>query len=319
MKQLDHDQSRRNFVKQSFIGASMFPLTERLTGLIPDVADDRLKVHIFSKHLQFLNYHEMTDAAAEMGFAGIDLAVRPKGHVEPERAEEDLPKAVEAFRKAGFMPMLMTTAVEDAANPVDKKLLQTASQLGFKYYRMTWYPYQDNKPIPETIELLAQKVNGLGVLNKELAITGMYQNHAGTLVGSNLWEIWELIKDADKQYIGAQFDIRHAMVEGFTAWPNGFRLLQQRIKSIALKDFKWQQKDGIWTVQDTPFGEGLIDFKSYFKLLKRNNIRGPFILHIEHPLGGAEHGNTKITIDKKDVFKAMKKDLQKIQEIWQQA
>jgi L-ribulose-5-phosphate 3-epimerase len=319
MKQVLHDQSRRHFLKQSLISASMFPLTQGIQGFVPQVADDRLKVHIFSKHLQFLNYNEMSEAAADMGFAGIDLTVRPKGHVEPNRVDEDLPKVAEAFKKAGFSPLLMTTAIEDAANPVDKKLLETASKLGFKYYRMNWYPYEDNKPMQESIELLAQKVTGLGILNRKLGITGMYQNHAGTLVGSNLWEIWELIKNADKEFIGAQFDIRHAMVEGFTAWPNGFRLLQSRIKSITLKDFKWQEKDGTWTVQDTPVGEGLIDFKSYFKLLKQSKITGPFTLHMEHPIGGAEHGNTKITIDKKEVFKAMKKDLQKIQELWQQA
>ena len=64
---------------------------------------DRLKIHIFSKHLQFLNYQDLAEAAAEMGFDGIDLTVRPKGHVLPERVESDMPKAVEAMRKVGLI------------------------------------------------------------------------------------------------------------------------------------------------------------------------------------------------------------------------
>jgi len=42
-------------------------------------------------------------------------------------------------------------------------------------------------------------------------------------------------------------------------------------------------------------------------------------LHLEYSLGGAEHGAAKITCDKKVVFEAMKKDLQKVHELWQQA
>ena len=99
-------------------------------------SENRLKVHIFSKHLQFLNYQEMAEAAAEMGFDGIDLTVRPNGHVLPERVETDLPKAVEAMRKLDLVPSLMTTAVDDADNSTDRKVLEVAAKLGFKYYRM---------------------------------------------------------------------------------------------------------------------------------------------------------------------------------------
>ena len=37
--------------------------------------DTSLDIHIFSKHLQFLNYRDMADAARTLGFDGIDLTV----------------------------------------------------------------------------------------------------------------------------------------------------------------------------------------------------------------------------------------------------
>lgn len=40
-----------------------------------------LQLYIFSKHLQFLDYTGMSEAAREMGFDGIDLTVRPKDAV----------------------------------------------------------------------------------------------------------------------------------------------------------------------------------------------------------------------------------------------
>src|SRR5205814_8116826 len=97
MKPQNNDNSRRSFLKKSLITGSLFPLMHRdLFSIFHDTPVERLKIHIFSKHLQFLNYHDMAEAAAEMGFDGIDLTVRPSGHVLTERVETDMPKAVEA-------------------------------------------------------------------------------------------------------------------------------------------------------------------------------------------------------------------------------
>ena len=173
--------------------------------------------------------------------------------------------------------------------------------------------------MPDALKELAVNVNGLGQFNSQLGLTGYYQNHAGLNVGSVIWEIYELIKDADKEHIGVQYDIRHAVLEGAESWQKGFKMMAPRIKNISLKDFRWQQKNGKWMVEDVPIGQGMIDFASYFKMLKQAGISVPVSMHVEYPLGGAEGGSRKITIDKKDVFKALKKDLNKIHELWQEA
>jgi len=319
MKPQSDSQSRRNFLKKSLITTSLFPFMDgNLFSLFQTAAVDRLKINIFSKHLQFLDYHDMAEAAAEMGFDGIDLTVRPNGHVLPERVESDLPKAIEAMRKFGLVPLLMTTAVQDANNKTDRNVLEVAVKLGIKYYRMNWFDYPEKKTIPEALQEFQQKVRDLSHLNKELGLIGCYQNHAGNSVGSSIWELWELLKEADKQYMGLQYDIRHAVVEGGLSWQNGLRLVQAQIKTIAIKDFMWEKKNGEWDTQNTPVGQGMVDFKTYFKLLKQYRINVPVTLHLEYPLGGAENGATKLSCDKQVVFEAMKKDLQKAQELWQQ-
>jgi len=290
-----------------------------LFSIFHDTPVERLKIHIFSKHLQFLNYHDMAEAAAEMGFDGIDLTVRPNGHVLPERVETDMPKAVEAMRKVGLMPLLMTTSVQDADNMTDKQVLKTAVKLGIQYYRMNWFAYPEEKSIPESLQYFQQKIKDLSYLNKELGLIGCYQNHAGTGVGSSIWELWELLREADKKYMGLQYDIRHAVVEGGMSWQNGLRLVQPQIKTIAIKDFMWEKKNGIWDTVNTPVGEGMLDFKTYFKLLKQYQVSVPVTLHLEYPIGGAESGAAQISCDKEIVFDAMKKDLQKVHDLWQQA
>ena len=58
------------------------------------------------------------------------------------------------------------------------------------------------------------------------------------------------------------------------------------------------------------------NIKSFFSLLKQYQIQVPISLHFEFPLGGAEHGISEISIDKKTVFAAMKKYLNKLKELW---
>jgi L-ribulose-5-phosphate 3-epimerase len=314
-----NNPSRRSFIKQSLLVGSLLPLVNKNLQALP-VTDHRqatrLKVNIFSKHLQFLNYQDMAEAAAEIGFDGVDLTVRPKGHVLPERVESDLPKAVEAIKKNTLASVMMTTAVENANNSIDQKLLETAAGLGIQYYRMNWLAYPEGKTIPDAVEQFKQSIKGLASLNNRLGLTGCYQNHSGDRAGASIWELWDMLQPADKQYMGAQYDIRHAVVEGGLSWKNGLRLIQTRIKTLAIKDFVWAQKDGKWVVENVPLGEGMVDFKTYFSLLKQYQIQVPVSLHFEYPLGGAEHGRTEISIDKREVFAAMKRDLAKLHEMW---
>lgn len=306
-------------MKNSILTGTLFPFVfENLFSRVHTPKESPLKIHIFSKHLQFLNLKDMAEAATEMGFDGVDLTVRPKGHILPEQVDNELPKAVEAMRKMGFAPLMITTAVQDAGSATDKKVLEVAAKLRFQYYRMNWFNYPDGKSIPESIKLFQQKVKDLSELNKKIGLIGCYQNHAGNSMGASIWELWELLKNSDQQHMGVQYDIRHAVVEGGLSWPNGLRLIQSQIKTLAIKDFKWEKKNGEWTVMDTPIGEGMVDFKTYFKLLKQYQVNPPVSLHLEYPLGGAEHGATKLSCDKQVVFTAMKKDLQKVHDLWNQ-
>lgn len=310
-------ESRRAFIKKSIWAASLVPWAHAAAFAEPARRDaNGLSVHVFSKHLQFLNYRDMADAAREIGFDGVDLTVRPKGHVLPERVEEDLPKAVEAIRRAGLAHTMMTTAVQDAGDPTDRKVLETAARLGIRYYRMNWLSYPKDKTIPEAILEFQKTIKGLGALNRKLGIVGAYQNHAGLRAGASIWELWDMIREADKEHMGVQYDIRHAVVEGGLSWRNGLRLIRPAIRILALKDFVWSKKNGTYVVENVPLGEGMVDFRSYFALLKEYGVNVPVSLHFEYPLGGAEHGGFEIGVDRKVVFDAMRRDLRWLRETW---
>ncbi|MBL0745286.1 sugar phosphate isomerase/epimerase family protein [Chryseolinea lacunae] len=320
--------ARRNFIAQSLMATAGITSTLQATAApekhssparpVPK-ADEAFKISIFSKNLQWLDYTAMAKTAAEIGFDGVDLTVRPLGHVLPENVETDLPKAVEAVQKAGLKVYMMTTAIGAADEPHTEKILKTASALGIRHYRMGWLSYDDKKTIDDDLKTKRDTLKALAQLNEKYGISGEYQNHSGTYFGAAIWDLQRVLAEVNSAWLGSQYDIMHASVEGFNAWSTGLKLIAPYIRSIDLKDFQWTKKDGKWASQTTPVGEGLIDFKKYFALLKRYGVRVPASLHYEYDLGGAENGGTTLTKPKEEVIAAMKKDLALFRKMIQEA
>ena len=314
--------SRREFAKLSALALTSLPLLSYSNPLLkPPLlgSENNLNVHLFSKHLQFLNYDNMSSAAVEMGFDGLDLTVRRKGHVLPENVLHDLPKAVEAMKKYNIAPKMMSTNVWDVNSTINKNVLETASALGFTNYRTDWLKYPEDKDIKESQVLFAKQARALEIINKKLGLIGGYQNHAGKHVGAPIWDLLPILEGTKGKFIGSQYDIRHAVIEGGESWELGLKRIKSYINSIVIKDVKWGIKSGKWQPINVPLGEGMVDFNRYFSLLKKYKINVPVSLHVEHDIGGAEKGRKKINIPQKEVFNRIKKDLIFLKETWQKA
>ena len=230
-----------------------------------------------------------------------------------------MPRAIQEIKEGGSTCKMITTNAAKIENALDRDILNTASQLSVQYYRPSYYSYHEETPMKESLSIWNNEVKKLEELNRSLNIAACYQNHAGTKIGASYWELYQLLEEVDPQYYGLQYDIRHAVVEGGLSWENGLELLHKQIRTIVLKDFKWGKVKGKWKVINVPIGEGMVDFSYYFSLLKKYKINVPISLHVEYPIGGAESGKREITVSHKVVFDAMKKDLKKIQEYWEEA
>ena len=286
-------QTRREFTRNLVVAGAGIPLVGSLIpasamNLAPDLnvrnGAEPWKIHLFSKHLQFLGYDEMAEAGVEAGMDGIDLTVRPGGHVLPENVERDLPLAAKAVRKAGLELTMMTTRITDPDDPATEKIMRVASDLGIRYYRMGYYNYDKEVGVVKSLETIRDKMSRLAIMNEKYGLHGAYQNHAGTRFGAPLWDLWQAIHDQNPQWIGCQYDIRHAIVEGAQSWPLGLELLKNHIKCMAIKDFRWSHEEGKWSIKNVPVGEGMVDFREYFKMVEAYQITGPISLHIEYPL-----------------------------------
>lgn len=315
-----HTISRRAFMGTLAAAGALLPvagIAGKLKPVMP-AKSERL-ICVFSKHLQWLSIPEMAKAVAGLGYDGIDLTVRKGGHIEPEKAATELPKAIAQIRKAGLEVPMIVTNIIDPKDPSTEPILKAASQAGVKYYRTNWVNYDPKLGVLKTLEHYKKQFQGLAELNKKYNIHGAYQNHSGTNVGAAVWDIYEMLKDIDPRWLGVQYDIMHATAEGGESWVNGLDLLQKHVSCLDIKDFYWAKKDGRWQHQLVPLGQGMINFKKFFSLIKQYNISGPMSIHLEYNLGGADQGKKQITIPKEEVFAAMKRDLQTLRSMLQEA
>lgn len=310
---------RRYFIKELLATTAALDATPELFAkhYLPRTLQSSSPISVFSRHMQWLDYSAMASTAKEIGFDGVDLTVRPKGHVLPENVSSDLPRAVNAIRKEGLDVFEITTAISEA-NEQAESILKVMRKLGIKYYRLNWFSYDPLLSIEENLKKFKVRIKKIAALNAKYKIHGAYQNHAGTSFGASVWDLYEVLKDFDPNYIGCQFDVKHATVEGGNSWVNDLRVIYPYIKTYNIKDFRWTREGNKWIEEDVPLGEGMVNFPKYFELVKLFKIAGPVSIHYEYQLGGAENGLTSITIPKEQVMEAMQSDLKKVRS-WLQA
>lgn len=325
---MNKDISRKQFLRNTGMAIAAIPLglselspapvqpgNQHQLAESPETGDpakkataEKISISIFSKHLHWLNYKDMAALAAKLGYDGVDLTVRKDGHVLPENVSTDLPKAVEAIRNAGLEVYTITTDIKTAEEQHTSAILKTAASLGIENYRMGWYAYT-GKGIQADLETFKSNLKGLAAINERYQIHGDYENHTERF-GGPIWDLWTCLKDLDPKWTGVQFDIRHAMVDGAQAWPLNLELIHKYLGSITIKDYQWENKEGRWTMQNVALGQGMIDFKKYFQLLKQYGFKKPVSQHFEYPLGGAESGSAQLKLPKEDVIEHISKDLQ---------
>lgn len=285
-------------------------------------AKTKLKIAIFSKHLQFLNGEELVKGVAELGFDGLDITVRKGGHVAPERVAADLPPLVALVRKHGLDVPMITTDIADAGTPFAEDILKAMDGLGIRNYRFGAFKWAANQPFDAQLESMKPRLAKLAALNARYQACAMYHTHSGAgLVGASIWDLYILMKDLDPKLAGINYDVAHATIEGgLGGWIDSFRIAGSHVRGIAIKDFAWEKDDkSSWKANWKPLGEGMVKLPQFFGMVAETDFAGPVQIHYEYPLGGAQGGSAKVTMPREQIFAAMKKDLVKVRGYFAQA
>ena len=236
----------------------------------------------FTKHLQGLPFDQIADIAAEMGVDGIEAPIRPKGHIEPEQVEDELPLFVGELKKRNLNLTIMTSGINEvSAEQRTEAVLRTAASLGVKRFRMSYYKYDLQKPIWPQLQEIKPKLKDLIQLCQEIGIQPLFQNHSGKdYYGAPVWDIYSLMQEYTPEQFSFCFDIFHATLEGGLQWPLSAALTADHWGAVYFKDFQWNGRKA----EGCPLGQGQVN-PDFAKMIKQRNYNGPISLHVEYLKG----------------------------------
>ena len=302
-------------------GAAIGILGSRTTRA--EAGPEGVTICAFSKHFQWTNLTEAIETIASLGYEGVDLTVRRRGHVLPERVNDELPRFVEAIRGAGLEVPMITSGIRDMESPHAEAVIKAIASLGIRRYRWGGFRYVEDRSIEDQLAEIKPRIRELAAVNKQYGVCAMYHTHSGIgQVGASFWDLYLLLKDFDPDSVAVNYDIGHATVEGgFGGWINSARLLMPFTRGIAVKDFLWNKnEEGQWRPRWCPLGEGMVNFKQYFAMLKTAGFNGPLQLHMEyHELGGANQGRGELTAPKAQVLELMRNDIETLRRMLRDA
>lgn len=305
--------NRRTTIKKLLWGASLPFLGEQL--FAGELQFSHLNrnaqqpLHLFTKVLQWVPLGDLSQTVRDMGFSGVDIAVRSNGHFQVKDLKGKLPLLVASGKQIGMAAPILTTELTGENLQEMDEFLKIVSGEGVKHYRMGWLMYK-SRDIMRELKTFNNQFKRLAELHEHYQVQGHYQNHAGSGVGGSVWEILYLLEGIDPRHIGVQYDLRHAMVEGYKSWETAFQVVKDKITTLDIKDFRWEDSSGKDVPVTVPLGRGNVDFS---KILASDAFRSasvPKILHVEYALGGAEHGSKNPSLPPKEILAAIKKDVE---------
>jgi len=263
----------------------------------------RFRLVGFTKPFTSLAFDATADLVAEVGWDGVEIAVRlgASTHITPDRVDDELPKMAEALGRRGKTIEIVTTGIVtlDAAG---ERVLKAAAALGIPRVRLGFLKYANQgSPAPQIAALHAALAD-VAAACRDLGLQAGYQNHSGPLyVGAPVWDLHEALDGIDPRHVGVCFDIGHATLEGGLCWPLHARRLQDRLVAVFCKDFFWEKTPGGQKPRWCRLGDGVVQ-KSFFDWLKTTDFSGPISQHHEYDdLGtGAE------------MVKHLRRDLEKL-------
>ena len=302
--------NRRNFLKKMVATTVAIPFPNLLLSNENIEAEKKYPINFFTKPLDKYGNDFMIDTLKMGGVDGLDLTVRPKGSVLPEKVAEDLPVVAEMAKKNGLFLEMMVSNITSDETPHAKNVLKIAAQHGIKHYRMGYFRYNDNEKAKETIAHAQTQIQSRIEINAQYGIQGGYQNHTGNYFGAPLWDLIGVLEKVASPWISSQFDIYHAYSEGYRSWEVGMEIMAPKIGSLAIKDFTWEINNGRAKIKKVPLGQGIVDLDGFFKNIKNMNITAPITLHIEYPLLEKYEENLSLIEKQKIIVGKIQNDVQ---------
>jgi len=248
---------------------------------------------MFSKYLNALSIGQVGETVQSPGFDGVDLTVRPNGHVLPEDAVHALTPAVRTLGQAGLVVPMITTAITSAHDPHAEAIARAAAESGVRALKLGYWRYRGFGQLHVQIDEARRDLDGLAALARRYNVRFCIHTHSGSSLSASAAVVRILLDGFDPALLGAYVDPGHMAVEGGLAgWRQELELIGDRVSLVAVKNFAWfHDPDPAtgqprWHVKVVPLAHGLTPWPEVMASLRHLRYDGDFSVHSEY--GGDE-------------------------------
>jgi len=248
----------------------------------------RPKVCVYTEHFQSLPIPQVCKLFQKMGVDGLDLTVRPGGHIEPRDVKTKLPQAVQAASDHGLQIMNLTTSIT-AADRVAQETLATCQNLGIDRIKLGYFQAGNFGELSERLVQAKRRLETLVALAAKYDVLPCVHLHSGSTIPSNGLMLFNLIRHLPKTRIGAFLDSYHmAITGGAGGWRQVIDLLRPWTAMVALKNFQWHQDDRDdlgqqrWRTNYCPLADGVAPIGDFVRTVHQGGYRGFYTLHTEY-------------------------------------
>lgn len=244
---------------------------------------------LFTDNLSDLSIARACESAKAAGFDGIDLTLRPGGHVKPENAEIGMAEARKTADAIGAVIPMVSTAVTDANDPLAEPVFAAAAHYGARLVKLGYWEYRPFGTLAKQVDEARAKLRGLIALGRKYNVLPCVHCHSGRLVASGGPMLYLLLKGFDPREVGAYVDPMHMTIEGGrSGWEMGLDLLAPWLALVGVKNFRWLpgERDGHgqqrWRWEYCPLADGMAPLPEFFQYLAVLKYDGVVSLHSEY-------------------------------------
>jgi len=244
---------------------------------------------LFTDNLADLSIPQACAAAKDAGFNGLDLTLRPGGHVRPENAEMGLSAARQAADAADMTIPMVSTALTDTDSPHAEAIFAAAAHYGARRLKLGYWEYRPFGTLANQISEARAKLQRLAQLGRKYHVLPCVHCHSGRFLAAGGPMLYLILRDFDPAEVGAYVDPMHMTIEGGRAgWEMGLDLVAPWLALVGVKNFRWlpEGRDGSgqqrFRWEYCPLADGQAPLPEFFACLRQLKYDGIVSLHSEY-------------------------------------
>ena len=242
----------------------------------------------FTESFQDWPIAKVCERFRDIGLDGLDLTLRPGGHIEPRNVAMELPAAVQAAKDHGVRISMLSTAITDADASAEE-IFSIAGAHGISRVKLGYQHYTQFGKLLSEMDQARQRTERVAKLAAKYQVLPCVHIHSGAIIPSGGTLAYLLLRDFAPTEVGAYVDPMHMTIEGgIDGWRQGLDLLRPWIAISSLKNCFWkptgrdERGQQRWKPAKCPLADGIAPIPDYLKCLRESNYHGLFTLHSEY-------------------------------------